>query len=209
MILWQAYLSFTLLLFLLLSPLVSSVPFRSLLLTCCLLIGFVPLDGLALAAYVRSFTDDLAMTTLIGLAWLTLERLGHLRPVAPRQARGMLMIMLVFALILYPATLGLSYFDPYRWGFNPQPMIVVVGLGTLGLFWLRQYLTVVMLVGATLAFALRIKPSENYWDYLVDPLLALFCCVVLLVSATRHVLQRRRQANAVSLIREKSAGQLA
>ena len=34
----------------------------------------------------------------------------------------------VLAALLYPATMGLTYFDPYRWGFNPRPMIVCIGL---------------------------------------------------------------------------------
>jgi predicted membrane protein len=65
-----------------------------------------------------------------------------------------------------------------------------VALMTLGLFYLRHYLAVVMLTCATLAFLVGIKPSHNYWDYLVDPLLGLYCCVALLMLAARRPYRR-------------------
>lgn len=197
MILWQAYASFALLLFLVLSPFVRGVPFRSLLLTCCLLSGFIPVDGLGLAAYLRSFTDDLAITTLIALSWLTLNRLGMAKRARPFEVTSALIMISLMALILYPATLGLTYFDPYRWGFNPQAMIVAVGISTLILFWKGQILATVMLAGATLGFALRIKPSENYWDYLVDPVIALFCSVTVVVGVARYLVQRQQHQAAI------------
>ncbi|MCY1380564.1 hypothetical protein D9M69_683990 [compost metagenome] len=89
------------------------------------------------------------------------------------------------ALVLYPATLGLSYLDPYRFGFSPRPLLIFVALLTAGLFYLRSYLAVVMLASATLAFIVGVKPSHNYWDYLVDPLLGLYCCAALLMQAVR------------------------
>jgi hypothetical protein len=42
-----------------------------------------------------------------------------------------------------------------------------------------------MLTSATLAFVVGVKPSHNYWDYLVDPLLGLYCCAALLTLAVR------------------------
>lgn len=49
------------------------------------------------------------------------------------------------------------------------------------MLWLRNYLAVFVLTVATLAFAKRLKPSENYWDYLIDPLLVSYCLVAGLI----------------------------
>jgi hypothetical protein len=46
------------------------------------------------------------------------------------------------------------------------------------------------LTSATLAFIAGIKPSHNYWDYLIDPLLGLYCCLTLLVLGTRWTYRR-------------------
>ena len=63
--LWQAHLSFILLSFVLLGSLRLTAPWRPWLLPVLALVSFVPINGLSLAAYVRSVTDDLAISTLV------------------------------------------------------------------------------------------------------------------------------------------------
>ncbi|MFP3495025.1 hypothetical protein SB759_12405 [Pseudomonas sp. SIMBA_059] len=177
MSLWQAHLSFVLLGFVLSSTLGFTRRWRPWLLPMWAGLSFIPVHELPLAAYVRSFTDDLAISTLVLLAWVALCRLGLRQPLEPGHHRQLLMLFGGLSLLLYPATLGLTYVDPYRWGFNPRPMIVMLAAAALLLAWLRNALCVWMLALGTLAFALRLKASENYWDYLVDPLLAGYCLV--------------------------------
>jgi hypothetical protein len=119
----------------------------------------------------------LAISTLVLLAWVALSRVGVVQPLDRRPHVHMVVLFGLLSLVLYPATLGLTYVDPYRWGFNPRPMIVLVAAAALLMLWLRNALAVWMLALGTLAFALRLKASENYWDYLVDPLLAGYCVV--------------------------------
>ncbi|VVP06116.1 hypothetical protein PS862_03107 [Pseudomonas fluorescens] len=187
--LWQAHISFAMILFLLLPSFGLNKGGRVALLLALLAVSYIPLDGLTLAAYLRSHIDDLAVTTLVFMAWGCLRRLELLPPARQGQA-GILVLFAVMALALYPATLGLSDLDPYRFGFSPRPMLVFVGLLTLSLFYLRNYLAVLMLAGATLGFIAGIKPSHNYWDYLVDPLLGLYCCLALLLLATHWTFGR-------------------
>ncbi|WDU63115.1 hypothetical protein LRS56_00530 [Pseudomonas poae] len=175
--LWQAHLSFVLLGFVALCALRFTAPWRPWLLPMLVAVSFIPVNELPLAAYVRSFTDDLAISTLVLLAWVGLCRLGVVPVLSRRHQVQMLLLFGVLSLVLYPATLGLTYFDPYRWGFNPRPMIVLVGAAALLMLWLRNALAVWMLAVGTLAFALRLKASENYWDYLVDPLLTGYCLI--------------------------------
>ena len=176
-LLWQAHLSFVLLGFVLLSTFRFTARWRPWLLPVLVVVSVIPINELPLAAYVRSFTDDLAISTLALLAWVSLSRLGLVQPLAQPHHVQMLLLFGLLSLVLYPATLGLTYFDPYRLGFNPRPMIVLVAVAALLMLWLRNALAAWMLVIGTLAFALRLKASENYWDYLVDPLLAGYCVV--------------------------------
>ncbi|MQB17239.1 hypothetical protein ABVN18_19650 [Pseudomonas canadensis] len=181
-LLWQAHLSFVLLGFVLLSTFRFTARWRPWLLPVLVVVSVIPINELPLAAYVRSFTDDLAISTLVLLGWVALSRLGVVQPlVRPHQVQ-MLLLFGLLSLVLYPATLGLTYFDPYRLGFNPRPLIVLVAVVALLMLWLRNALAVWMLVIGTLAFALRLKASENYWDYLVDPLLASYCVVAGLIQ---------------------------
>lgn len=182
--LWQAHVSFAMILFLVLPSFGLNKAWRLALLIALLAASFIPLDGLTLAAYLRSHIDDLAITSLVFMVWGCLRRLDVLPPAQHGQTR-VLILFAAMALVLYPATLGLSDLDPYRLGFSPRPLLIFVALLTLGLFYLRNGLAVVMLASATLAFLVGIKPSHNYWDYLIDPLLGLYCCLALLMLATR------------------------
>lgn len=196
--LWQAHVSFALLIFLLLPSFGLNRVARIVLLCALLAVSFIPVDGLSLAAYLRSYIDDLAMTSMVLMLWACLRRLDLLPP-ADRSATGVLILFATLALVLYPATLGLSYLDPYRFGYSPRPLLLVVAALTLGLFYLRNGLAVVMLASATLAFMLGLKPSRNYWDYLVDPLLGVFCCVALLVLGGRWLYRWIRRPRDQSL----------
>ena len=187
--LWQAHASFAMIIFLLLPSFGLDRTWRIALLLALLAASFIPLGGLSLAAYLRSHIDDLAITSMVFMAWGCLRRLGVLPPERQGQA-SVLILFAALALVLYPATLGLSDLDPYRRGYSPRPLLLFVALMTLGLFYLRHYLAVVMLTCATLAFLVGIKPSHNYWDYLVDPLLGLYCCVALLMLAARRPYRR-------------------
>ena len=194
---WQAHFSFILFGFVLLSALGLARRWRPWLLPLLALASFVPVSELPLAAYVRSFTDDLAITTLVLLSWFSLLRLGVVQPLPTLKRVQVLVLFGLMALILYPATMGLTYVDPYRWGFNPRPMIVLIGLITLALLWLRNGLGVAMLALGTLAFALRLKASENYWDYLIDPLLVGYCLVAGAAFCIREVWRLLRPVLAV------------
>ena len=181
--LWQAHVSFAMIIFLMLPSFGLHRSWRIALLAALLAVSFIALDGLSLAAYLRSYIDDLAITSMVFMAWGCLRRLDILPPA--RGKTGVLILFAAMALVLYPATLGMSDLDPYRFGYSPRPMLIVLAVLTLGLFYLRNGLAVVMLASATLAFIAGIKPSQNYWDYLVDPLLGLYCCVALLMLAVR------------------------
>jgi hypothetical protein len=182
--LWQAHITFAMIIFLLLPAFGLHRYWRVALLVALLAASFIRLDGLSLAVYLRSHIDDLAITTLVFMAWGCLRRLDLLAP-AQRNKTGVLILFAAMGLVLYPATLGLSDMDPYRFGYSPRPMLVLMALLTFGLFYLRNSLAVVMLASATLAFVAGIKPSQNYWDYLVDPLLGLYCCAALALFIMR------------------------
>jgi hypothetical protein len=193
--LWQAHLTFALFAFVVLPGFGLGRLVQGLRLLLLLAVSFVSVDGLSLAAYMRSFTDDVAITTLVALAFFAAVRLGLLD--APKQSVRvqLLIVMAALALFLYPATMGLSYLDPYQLGYDPRPLIVTVGVLAFGLLLLRNWLGVCMLGLATLAFSLGLKPSPNYWDYLLDPFIALFSCGALIGYAVRVVARRPAKAS--------------
>jgi hypothetical protein len=178
--LWQAHAVFALGGFLIL-PL-AKLPVAGKLTALLLILGvsFVPVSGLPLAVYPRSLLDDLALTTLAWLGYAVLTRFSAI-PRIPQGHRVQILVCFALAtLVFYPATLGMTYFDPYRLGFAPRELLSAVLVVTL-VFWMRRnYLGAALLTIATLGFIVDIKASNNYWDYLIDPVLGLYCWLALL-----------------------------
>ncbi|PKQ40149.1 hypothetical protein CXP40_17150 [Pseudomonas sp. YY-1] len=186
---WLPHLAFALLVFLIFTRLTRNKLQRGILLAGCLLLSLLPVQGISLALQLRTYIGDLSVASLVLLGWATMSRFG----VAPASAGDRLASLALFAglaVLLYPAALGLSYADPYQLGFEPRPMLLVLGLLCVVLIIQRSWLGALTLVLATLAFALRLGTSENYWDYLIDPYLALYSLGALLLAGGRWLLIR-------------------
>jgi hypothetical protein len=186
---WLPHLAFTLLAFLIFARLMRTATQRGILLAGCLLLSLVPVQGISLALQLRTYIGDLSVASLVLLGWATLCRFG-LSHAGSRDRLASLALFTGLAVLLYPAALGLSYADPYQLGFEPRPMLLVLGLLCAVLILQRSWLGALALVLATLAFALRLGASENYWDYLIDPYLALYSLGALLSAAVRWLLAR-------------------
>jgi hypothetical protein len=186
---WLPHLAFALLVFLILARLTRNTTQRGILLASSLLLSLVPVQGISLALQLRTYIGDLSVTSLVLLGWATLCRFG-LSHAGAHDRLASLALFAGLAVLLYPAALGLSYADPYQLGFEPRPMLLVLGLLCAVLIIQRSWLGALALVLATLAFALRLGASENYWDYLIDPYLALYSLGALLLAGGRWLLIR-------------------
>lgn len=190
---WLPHLAFTLIVFLLLSRLRPGQPWLLGTLVAAIVLSLVPLQGMSLALQLRTYMGDLSISSLVLLGCFGLGRFGLPAPAA-RDRLMMLGLFAALALLLYPASLGLSYIDPYQVGFEPRPLLLVLGVLCLILIVLRSWLGAIALLLATLAFALRLNASENYWDYLIDPYLALYSLGALLALGLRTLLRHGRAA---------------
>ncbi|ROL65702.1 hypothetical protein BLX41_25485 [Pseudomonas protegens] len=173
--LWHAHLAFLLLAYVAIPGTGLSLGAQLVRLIGLVGISLIQIEGLSLAAYIGSFTGSLSVTSLVVLTFAVLLKGGV--PIKPNStARLQVLIVLAgLALFLYPATMGLSQADPYRLGFQPRLLILIIGLITLVFLALQNFWGAGLLGIVTLAYCLDVKPSHNYWDYLVDPFIALYC----------------------------------
>lgn len=142
------------------------------------LLSIVPVDGLSLAEYVHSLTNDLSITSLLWLAWVAGATIGGVRAMSERQHLQLAFGFSSLALLLYPAAMGLSMFDPYRLGYAPSYLLAFVLAISLALWLIRNYFGAALLTAATAVFLLDFRSQDNFWDYLIDPLLSLYCLSV-------------------------------
>jgi hypothetical protein len=95
-------------------------------------------------------------------------------------------------LFLYPAALGLTHFDPYALGFGSPYLVMTLAALTLLAWYLRLYWLAAGLLAAVSAKLASALESQNLWDYLLDPLLALYAAFWLSSAMLRRARGSRR-----------------
>ncbi|WP_231968451.1 hypothetical protein [Polynucleobacter necessarius] len=137
---------------------------------------------LPLAAYVRGVIGDLSVVTML-LLWSTLLPKPSKTPMAFSFSISLI------ALGFYPFALGVGMVDPYAWGYGSTTFLVAVLVFAV-ICGLANWVKGVWLIGlAIIAWSVHWHESTNLWDYLLDPVLAIWAIVSLLEA----FLQKRKQ----------------
>jgi len=141
-------------------------------------LAWIPVHGLPLLSYQRGWIGDLSITTTLLLVTALARRFVPGTRIAVRlsgpERRGLLAVIAAVSGVVYPMALGLTPFDPYRLGYGDP--IVLVGLFVVAaFFWARGWLGAALILAfGVFAHSLELLESTNLWDYLIDPLLALY-----------------------------------
>jgi len=139
---------------------------------------FSPLE-LPLAAYVRGFTGELSITSIL-LLWT-----AYFSPKEIHVPVAMKVWITLVAIIFYLLALGVSMLDPYAWGYGSFTLLAAV-IATALIAWLAGFNRIaIILAVAILAWAAGWHESTNLWDYILDPFLGLWAIGSLILSAWR------------------------
>jgi len=134
------------------------------------LVLLVPLGDLSAAAYVRSLTGDLSVSTLFLAGAACVTRLSGRVLIDRRDRRALFWLLAGAAAFLYPFALGLTWFDPYALGYGSLTFVTVLLLIALAAWRASLNAVVLILVVAVFAYLGGMYESRNLWDYLLDPL---------------------------------------
>jgi hypothetical protein len=145
-----------------------------------------PVDELMLAEYLRAVIGDLSISTQALLAAFLAGYVTQRGLRDDRQLGAIMVAALAGATFLYPAALGVTRFDPYALGYASLPFMAVLAVLTLAAWYLRFERLAACLLVAVAAWVAGVLESRNLWDYLIDPLLALYAAFWL----ARAALQR-------------------
>jgi hypothetical protein len=141
-------------------------------------IALIPFGGLPLAAYLRGAIGDLSITSVL-LLLLVLARPLLGLPISRPRSIGLALIVLG-ALVLYPKALGLGAGDPYRLGYGDVGLLAGLLILALTALWRRLPGIALGLALPVAAWAAGWYESSNLWDYLLDPLVAIYAAAALL-----------------------------
>ena len=162
-----------------------SVPRYSVLIASVFLLALVPLPSLPLAGYTRGMVGDLSLTTLLLIGLAILRPYGIVSVAKSRPQ--LLLVIAIVAIIFYPMTLGISLSDPYRLGYSDARFFALVLLLALVASWRQSNLIVLSLTLATLAWSQGLYESSNWWDYFIDPLVAIYALFYLAKRAVQRL----------------------
>ena len=148
------------------------------------LVSLVPLQVTSIYRWIQGAAGELSIVTLILLTGFIARRLSGREIISYHARRHLYFLVLLTGFLLYPATLGLSAYDPYRAGFGLVLPLLLISLALL--YWLlrQRQMAIILLITVT-AWKLQIMTSLNIWDYLIDPLLWLASPAVLVVMYLR------------------------
>lgn len=138
-----------------------------------LALSAMPFGGLSIAHYVGLLTGDLSpVTVTLLMVYVYGQFFGR---TYSADISTIQLLISGTAIMLYPTALGLSMFDPYSHGYQPIELSpLLLALFCLGVYrgW---YLLATVLAIAFASYMLSILDSDNLWDYLIDPVLAIWC----------------------------------
>ena len=143
-----------------------------------LLVLLTPWQGAPLAIHIRGMVGDLSMASMVLL-------LPVVTLTGPRNWQGsvdalmksklpLLIFIVLLALLFYPTALGIGRFDPYQLGYGSLPLIVALSVVAAVALWMRWHLLAVVVALALLTWSVGWYESANLWDYLIDPLAAIY-----------------------------------
>lgn len=158
------------------------------------LLVFVPLGDLSMAAYVRGVTGDLSIATLVLAGATCLAQLTGRTVIERRDLRAVAWLVVSGAAFLYPFALGWTRFDSYALGYGSIEFVTALLLMTLAAWRFRCAVPVIIVIAAALAYLAGAYESRNLWDYLIDPLAALYALIWLLGGARRPSEPAERKA---------------
>ena len=123
--------------------------------------------------YPGGVLGDLSITTQILLASIAAKQVLRIDVLSDRDRATILFAAAGAGLFLYPLSSGLMMLDVYSLGFHSTTLML--GLAVLAVigWYVRTGAAFIIPLGV-IAFNFELLASNNVWDYLLDPLLALF-----------------------------------
>jgi hypothetical protein len=158
-----------------------------------LLVGLslVPVGTVSGLTFLYSVVGPLSLATIIGCAVYIGSTLGLIAAPARRDLLFTAVVVAVLGLVLYPASMGLFRWEPYRTGFHgiwlPAALIVIAAAAAA----MSSIIVPLWIAASAAAWQSSLFVSKNLWDYVIDPVVWIASLVLLAVAALRPLIEHR------------------
>lgn len=145
----------------------------------------IPVGGIPLGRWLTGLCANFSLPLLALIADAIARKTFKVELLGKNGMNAALAFGALAGAVLYPMALGLGAFDPYSLGWSFSALFVISGALTAVLLWLGNRFGLVLLC-AVAAYHLGLLESDNYWDYLVDPVFFL----ISLLAVIRRLFRR-------------------
>jgi len=156
----------------------------------------LPISDWLLIEFSRGLFTDLSLASIVMLA---MYLFSILKPQRPRNQLSFNLAIILFAILLYPASMGVGMFDPYAIGFASHIYYdyLVLAIAVIGIAcaYLGQWQLALWLTLACLAHGLHLFESSNLWNYLLDPFAVIAGMVSIISAASQKVFLKFTNGN--------------
>lgn len=140
----------------------------------------IPVAGSNTWLWINGAVGELSIVTLLLLTGFVLRSLIGWNLIESQSRVYLYFLVLLTGSMFYPATLGLSQFDPYSLGYGLDLSLLLLSLSILYWVFKQQQVAIILLL-VVAARETGLLSSPNTWDYLIDPLLWLLSPVILII----------------------------
>ena len=159
----------------------------------------IPVGGLPLGRWFTGLCANFSLPLLALTAAVIGRRAFDAELLGKNGMRAALWFGAVAGCILFPMALGLGSFDPYLLGWNFSWLFVGSGALAALLLWRGNRFGLVLL-SAIAAYHLGLLESDNYWDYLVDPVYFFISLAAVCLQWSRSFRRRGNRAAADAVL---------
>ena len=145
----------------------------------------LPIGGLPVGRWFTTLFPNPSIPLTILLFSRTLKNSFQIAVLDSTALQTCRFFSLLAGIALYPMALGAGPFDPYSAGWHFSWLFVFFLVITLGLLFLRNRFSIVLLA-TVLAFDLHLLESSNFWDYLIDPVLVSISVAAIISQIVKH-----------------------
>ena len=159
---------------------VSSPSGKGLLLLFSLALALYPVRGLSVSDYILSLNPNFSIGSIALLLIGVCNRIFDRKLLTDKALKRFVIWNIVISLVVFIPALGFTGLDIYVLGYGSYLLFVVMALVTIFLVYQKSPLSYIFIV-YIVAFNLKLLPSDNFFDYMIDGVL-FFISVGVLIS---------------------------
>ncbi len=156
----------------------------------------LPLREFPASHYIRVLTGDLSMLSFVWLTAGAIQTILRGERIRSNEDHLTAIAVIVISLFLYPSALGLSPLDTYSFGYSPVYLGPFIFFLFIIAVWLSYWIAASGAALALAAYHFTLMESNNLWDYLIDPVIVIYCLSILMCDRKKLLASIRNKISS-------------